>query len=789
MKSRRDLFYLVLLFALCIIFWEQALSPGKVFFMRDLATDNVPKRFFFAHSQGFRLWCPLNFFGIPFAANPQSEAFYPFNFFFLLFSADRGMVYYIVFHHLVALLALYPALRSLGFREESSLIGSIGFGFGGFMVSLSQLLISLSTVAWFPLLLLCLARACDKNWLRWSLLAALAVALQVLGGEVEMAAMSWGLAFAGALFRPAPRVWTSNLTRALSSLVFAVIFGCLLALPQIALTLQMIPLSNRSAGVSQSLALDWTLPLSEWKTMLAPNYFLPLSSGALRPLGIFASNPFFLSSYLGATVLALGVFSFSGRRKLEPVFWMLATLFGLAMICGDQFPLYGALFKYLPGMRFFRAPAKFIFFINFSAAMLACFGLEHVSGWRRKEKFLPAVLMIAAITIFAILVFSPVKPQEFGSRISDISRYLWMRSVMRTSAIGLAAFSLIILIRPSLGILPQLALALLVSVDMGLAHCALNPPTGRDFYSPNPLLKQFLDRHRSEIPPPRIFSMGLNPRQSPPPSMSDPIVAARARRDAMLIDWSMFFGLGNVRTVISFCPADIHKLELLAQKSSPCRLKLIMSRAGVGHLSFYDSGFEKLRAFPRAMVFYQAESVDDQDQAIQTWADPAFPADRFLLLEGVTGMANPGQGLPADPARINEYKNEKVEVEADARQPGWLMLLDSYYPGWKAEVDGKRVEILRADGFFRAVKIPAGKHIVTFSYFPDIFRKSLYVSGAGLLLWVLLASISCRLATPRIKSSNPGWSQLLNATKTVSGRSNRARDPALARKNFLPGQN
>ena len=59
-------------------------------------------------------------------------------------------------------------------------------------------------------------------------------------------------------------------------------------------------------------------------------------------------------------------------------------------------------------------------------------------------------------------------------------------------------------------------------------------------------------------------------------------------------------------------------------------------------------------------------------------------------------------------------------------------------------VDGREVPILRADGFFRAVQVPAGRHVVTFSYFPRIFRDSLFVSGAGALIWIAIFTASFR---------------------------------------------
>ena len=47
-----------------------------------------------------------------------------------------------------------------------------------------------------------------------------------------------------------------------------------------------------------------------------------------------------------------------------------------------------------------------------------------------------------------------------------------------------------------------------------------------------------------------------------------------------------------------------------------------------------------------------------------------------------------------------------------------LLVHDLYYPGWVAEVDGKQTPIVRADLLFRAVRVPAGTHRVTFNFTP-----------------------------------------------------------------------
>ena len=353
MRRRKDLLYLFVLCILALIFWAPALMPGKVFFLRDLALEIIPKRHFFAHSSGFRLWCPYLFFGTPFAANPQSEAFYPFNFFFVLFGAARGLVYYLVFHHTFFLLTFFLALRRMGFGEETSLAGAIGLGFGGLMVSLTLLPVLLSTAAWFPLLIICLASAAEREWLKWSLLAGLAIAMQVLAGEIEIAAMSWALAAACAIAGPKPGNPLRALAKAVGSLAFGLGFGFLLALPQISLTMQMFPFSNRAAGVAFEKSVEWSLAPSALKSLALPNYMLPLSSGNYWGLGFFSGFQYFLSIYIGASILTLAIFAFFGMYRWKSLFWLVIALFGLAMICGDSLPVYGFMFKHVPGMQFF----------------------------------------------------------------------------------------------------------------------------------------------------------------------------------------------------------------------------------------------------------------------------------------------------------------------------------------------------------------------------------------------------------------------------------------------------
>ena len=73
-----------------------------------------------------------------------------------------------------------------------------------------------------------------------------------------------------------------------------------------------------------------------------------------------------------------------------------------------------------------------------------------------------------------------------------------------------------------------------------------------------------------------------------------------------------------------------------------------------------------------------------------------------------------------------------------------LVLSDRWYPGWKATVNGRNADVLRANGVFRAVEVPAGVSDVEFRFLPRSLRLGAAVSLFGLAalatLWRLAGS-------------------------------------------------
>ncbi len=88
-------------------------------------------------------------------------------------------------------------------------------------------------------------------------------------------------------------------------------------------------------------------------------------------------------------------------------------------------------------------------------------------------------------------------------------------------------------------------------------------------------------------------------------------------------------------------------------------------------------------------------------------------------------------------AQIERYESEQVRVRVETLQPAVLILLDAFDQGWRATLEsGKETPILRANALVRAVPVPTGTHLVTFSYETPLLKAGAWASLVGLLLCI-----------------------------------------------------
>jgi uncharacterized membrane protein YfhO len=111
---------------------------------------------------------------------------------------------------------------------------------------------------------------------------------------------------------------------------------------------------------------------------------------------------------------------------------------------------------------------------------------------------------------------------------------------------------------------------------------------------------------------------------------------------------------------------------------------------------------------------------------------------------GASGDSALVEGTPLDgpeghaPADIITYTPNRAVVATDSDLPAYLVFSENHYPGWHASIDGAPAPIVRANGIFRAVLVPAGNHTVTFRYLPTSLRLGAAMTLAGVIAVIIL---------------------------------------------------
>lgn len=143
---------------------------------------------------------------------------------------------------------------------------------------------------------------------------------------------------------------------------------------------------------------------------------------------------------------------------------------------------------------------------------------------------------------------------------------------------------------------------------------------------------------------------------------------------------------------------------------------------------------------PRAFAVSQALLVDNEADALEALMVYADQLDQWVILEPVNQPLPPPfvrantapletNPLAANLVSITHYGLNEVKMVAQMAKPGFVILADTYYPGWQAHIEGQRTPIYRANSIMRAVYVPAGRHEIHFTFRPPDFLIGAVVSG------------------------------------------------------------
>jgi hypothetical protein len=154
---------------------------------------------------------------------------------------------------------------------------------------------------------------------------------------------------------------------------------------------------------------------------------------------------------------------------------------------------------------------------------------------------------------------------------------------------------------------------------------------------------------------------------------------------------------------------------------------------------------------PRAFLVNAAETADYG--TILDRLAHGYDIHRCALLEQLLAEPLPQEGSPPGAASIRRFEPESLLIEVETKEKALLVLAEAWYPGWRAEIDGRAGACVAANLWMRAVPVPAGRHQVRV-----YFRQNYLLPG--LLLSLVSASLLLAVALVKpVRRANPGPDQ------------------------------
>lgn len=754
---------LLALTAAIFLLFLPVVTGVESFFGRDVTPYFYPMKHFLAEtirSGRLPLWNPLVAGGEPFFATLQPGVFYPGSLLVYALPFPSSVDWLLVVHFWFAGAGWILLLRTEGRTVPAATFGALALVLGGFFVSLGNFINNLQTMSWAPWLFLAWGAYLRYGTTPRLLIFVATCAAAFLGGEPQLLALVLAVVFARGILRPSGSL--SRTAHELAAFAAAGVLTLFLTGFQLVPFVEFIGESVRTFQLDLSFSASRSQEPIGLLHLIVPSALHAGEHGFTT--GYLASTeiPWLLSLYPGVVVTGFVGFGLMAARRSERVFWAILAAFGLLLALGSHTIVYRGAFELIPPLRAFRYPEKFAVLFALAVPFLAAAGFER---WQNGVDSVRLAWWFAfgAVTYGALSVIVAAGSSELANHCSGSTILLcddpigaarmYALTAGRLAAI-LAIAAVVVFMRDRSRLRPVVALWLLLGIaalDLLVAHRSVNPSVDSEVYTDRPWALEALQddyARRTEYrfrATPVGASMGQSVRVRGAAELSNLYLSLQSLGP----NAGQTFGVlqqDGLQGVELKTVAMTNDAATRAWARDPVRFLRSMnvryygdatpgadSMAGLRELSRHSELpirlYEVPDPLPRAFVADGWETAEGPGAALHRALQADVPIRRVVLED------TPAQASAARSGRIvaATWEAERVRLIARTDEPAIVVLLDRWYPGWTARVNGQPVDVLRANGAFRAVEVPAGYSDIEFIYRPTSLVIGIGLTAIGLI--------------------------------------------------------
>jgi hypothetical protein len=699
------------------------------------------------------LWNPHVFCGVPFFGGLQSALLYPPNFLYMVLPLALATNVSIVLHILLAGLSMFLWAWYRGLKPQACFVSAVLLMFCGafFMHVYAGHLSNLCAMAWVPLIFLCIDGIFDKRTLNWAILGVAAVSMHILAGHPQYVFYT---AIASAIYCALSLLNQPQRIRVLSLLAIMGIWAGLLVAVQLLTGIQESSYTIRGdGGVEYELAAIFSFPPENLITLISPDFL-----GSLPDQSYWGRCFLWeMSLFFSVTGLVLAVYGqvYGSARQRHFCMTLIIILFILAL--GAHTPLFGLLYRIVPGFNKFRGNSKFTFQMMVFAVMLAGIGLHRLINNKPSWRWIIGIASVAIIlTVMAGIIAGSVSgsgidgwwhdfmkliksaADKFRESYVDIALYddsNFVRSAAHRASKSLlaAAGSLLLLagffaLKRRWNYVAVYAIIILVLAELLVFALQLRPT----FNLTDVKLPQEFKKEISSTPGDfRILDM---PRGND--AMMEGMFDITGYDPGVLRRYSEFMAFtqgidpGNATTQYPG-PKTLHSLF------SMLRVQYVIQPEG-GQLQML---YNREPILPRLLLVNDFKILKDRDSIFSLLDSPTFNPNQTVILESQPQPLPQPSDKPGT-AKIVDESTDYLTIEADINSPAILLVTDAYHPNWHAEpLAGscqKKYQVMPANYVLRAVPLQAGHHIFRMEYRPRAFVIGMWISIVSLTVYLCL---------------------------------------------------
>ncbi len=739
------------------LYFNPMLSSRVIFCERDLAPFFIPPKILWVslvRNCEFPFWNPHNYSGIPLLATLQPGVFYPPHIFYLFLPFNVVWNWMIILHFVFAGMTTYAFLRHMKVTVLSSATGGLVFMLSGYLLSVHNLLPHLYGVGWFPLVLLYFLKYFETERMRHIVLSSVFLVVQFLAGAPEIVILTVFVLCITVFFLGSfPGKDITMFKRVCVLLLLGVIF-LLLSGVQWTAFYELHKQSIRATGLNYISATTWSFA---WKDFI--QFFLPDVFGYHQTAEKYWLNQSWLKTvYLGVGPLLFSAMFFlkSDKRKF---FFLGLIAFSLILGLGGSTPLYKLLHK-IPPFNSVRYPVKFLFLLFFVVSVTAGIGLDMLrEGVRNRDRVTNRLIIVCFYggfvfalawgflyfwdqEIVSFLAREGIKPplyNEIWFNLHNTRRFLLFSFLLCTGLL------LYVRLRGKKALL-VFALFVLIA-DLFLANYGYYGSASWEWFkTPGAFAREMKKNRETER-----FYLTVK--------TEDDFNSILAGKDIMVSPYSAMYGLYSVggAEVMRIAHQDkflglfrcVKNVSQARELLNIGGIKHVILSYPVDHREFRLEEREKLEdkdvylytylGYPgRFLLFNNVHYLDDDNKVMLKMIDQRTDFKKELIISASSREGWAGRQPIKGAVHLVSYHANKVVLTTESDGDGFLYLSDTYYPGWRAYVDGKETKIYRANLAFRAVEVPKGRHTVVFKYVPMSFYIGLVLTLFGIVLCVWL---------------------------------------------------